>query len=559
MRGGGEGGGGGGGPEPLSSLRAFASSSSLHGISHIFAYGAVSLRRVLWSVFFLGSLGLLLLVCAERVAYFLTYPHVTKLDEVAAHNLTFPAITICNLNEFRFSKITRNDMYHVGELLALLNDRYEISNPQLAEPDVLAALRDKANFKNFKAKPFSMAEFYNRTGHDLADMLLQCSFRGANCTARNFTVQELRPGRLLPARRAPHPRHAAELPLPWPGLRPRELHRHLHPPGQVLHLQLGAAGHRAADHAAGRRGQRPGADAQHPAGGIPARLGGHRRDVLRGGGEGADPQPAGAPLHRPAGLRGGARLPDLRVLPAAAARARQLVYLPPPWGDCKATPIESDFFTNYSITACRLDCETRYLAENCNCRMVHMPGNANVCTPEQYKECADPALDFLVKKDSEYCACRTPCDMVRYGKELSMVKIPSKASARYLAKKFNKTEQYIADNVLVLDIFFEALNYEMIEQKKAYEVAGLLGDIGGQMGLFIGASLLTILEIFDYLYEVFRDKLLGFYKDKKRMRRSSSSTLSACHPLRSHADGVAFAPNVLPRHPALGALEEFAC
>lgn len=43
-----------------------------------------------------------------------------------------------------------------------------------------------------------------------------------------------------------------------------------------------------------------------------------RRDVLRGGGEGADPQPAGAPLHRPAGLRGGARLPDLRVLPAAA-------------------------------------------------------------------------------------------------------------------------------------------------------------------------------------------------------------------------------------------------
>lgn len=97
------------------------------------------------------------------------------------------------------------------------------------------------------------------------------------------------------------------------------------------------------------------------------------------------------------------------------ASARQLVYLPPPWGDCKATPIESDFFTNYSLTACRLDCETRYLAENCNCRMVHMPGergkgrglradpgpaltaafpagNANVCTPEQYKECADPAL-----------------------------------------------------------------------------------------------------------------------------------------------------------------------
>ena len=49
-----------------------------------------------------------------------------------------------------------------------------------------------------------------------------------------------------------------------------------------------------------------------------------------------------------------------------------------------------------------------------------------------------------MEKDNEYCVCEMPCNVTRYGKELSMVKIPSKASARYLAKKFNKTEQYIA-------------------------------------------------------------------------------------------------------------------
>uniref|UniRef100_A0A8C0GQ92 Uncharacterized protein n=1 Tax=Chelonoidis abingdonii TaxID=106734 RepID=A0A8C0GQ92_CHEAB len=152
------------GAERLSSLQVFANNSSLHGISHIFRHGSLSLRRVLWALFFLGSLGLLLLVCMERVNYFFTYPHVTKLDEVAAPNLTFPAITICNLNEFRFSRITRNDLYHVGQLLALLSDRYEIRSPHLAEPQLLAALRDKANFRNFKAKPFDMADFYNRTG-----------------------------------------------------------------------------------------------------------------------------------------------------------------------------------------------------------------------------------------------------------------------------------------------------------------------------------------------------------------------------------------------------------
>ncbi|KAM6918392.1 acid-sensing ion channel 1C isoform 5-T5 [Xenentodon cancila] len=373
-----------------SNLQAFANISTLHGMSHIFAYGHMTFRRFLWTLSFLGSLGLLMLVCMDRVSYYLEYPHVTKLDEVAATNLTFPAVTFCNLNEFRFSKITRNDLYHVGELLALLNNNYQIANPHLAEPEVLAALKDKANFQNFKPKLFNMTDFYNRTGHDIGDMLLQCTFRGEDCYPVNFTT---------------------------------------------------------------------------------------------------------------------------------------LQYLPPPWGDCKSTPIDSEFFSTYSITACRIDCETRYLLENCNCRMVHMPGTSTVCTPEQYKDCADPALDFLVEKDNEYCVCQTPCNMTRYGKELSMVKIPSKASAKYLAKKFNKTEQYIGENILVLDIFFEALNYEKIEQKKAYEIAGLLGDIGGQMGLFIGASVLTILEIFDYLYEVFKDKVLGYFIRKKRPQRCQSDNL----------------------------------
>uniref|UniRef100_A0A671VSW7 Acid-sensing (proton-gated) ion channel 2 n=1 Tax=Sparus aurata TaxID=8175 RepID=A0A671VSW7_SPAAU len=185
-----------------------------------------------------------------------------------------------------------------------------------------------------------------------------------------------------------------------------------------------------------------------------------------------------------------------------ATQEQRLTYLPPPWGECESKALESGFFQVYSVTACRIDCETRYIVENCNCRMVHMPGDASYCTPEQYKDCAEPALAKLSAVESSNCMCRTPCNMTRYNKELSMVKIPSKTSARYLQKKFNKSEKYITDNILVLDVFFEALNYETIEQKKAYEVAGLLGDIGGQMGLFIGASILTILELFDYAYEV---------------------------------------------------------
>lgn len=49
--------------------------------------------------------------------------------------------------------------------------------------------------------------------------------------------------------------------------------------------------------------------------------------------------------------------------------------------------MDSDFFDSYSITACRIDCETRYLVENCNCRMVHMPGQ----TPKLQTQSGGPS------------------------------------------------------------------------------------------------------------------------------------------------------------------------
>ncbi|XP_035238689.1 acid-sensing ion channel 1-like isoform X3 [Anguilla anguilla] len=508
-------------------IEVFAGVSTLHGISHIFSYERAFVKRCLWVAFFLGSLAFLVCVCIDRVQFYFEYPHVTKLDEVMAPMMMFPVVTFCNLNSFRFSQVTRNDLYHAGELLALLNRRYEIRDTHLVEESVLETLKVKADFHNFKPRPFNMREFYDRSGHSIREMLLSCRYRGSECSAEDFRVIFTRYGKCYSFNTGQDGRPL--LVTTKGGM------------GNGLELMLDIQ----QDEYLPVWGE---TDETSFEAGIKVQI--HSQDE--------------PPFIDQLGF---GVAPGFQTF--VSCQEQRLVYLPPPWGDCKVTPMDSEFFDSYSISACRIDCETRYLVENCNCRMVHMPGDAPHCTPEQYKECADPALDFLVEKDSDFCVCETPCNVTRYGKELSFVKIPSKASAKYLAKKFNKSEQYIGDNILVLDIFFEALNYETIEQKKAYEVAGLLGDIGGQMGLFIGASILTILELFDYLYEVIKFQLCRCSQKKhKNTNNNEQGAVLNLEPVQRHVSQTPcenlhppsmYPANMLPHQPVQGNFEDFTC
>lgn len=173
------------------SWQAFASTSTLHGLRFVFPYGRAGARRLLWAAALLACLGLLSLESAERLAYFFSYPHVTSVDAVASSSLVFPAVTICNLNAYRFSRLTSNDLYHAGELLALLDVHLAIPQPHLAEPDVLAFLEEKTNFTAYKPKAFSMKEFIDRVGHDLNEMMLSCKYQGQNCTHGDFKTVSL--------------------------------------------------------------------------------------------------------------------------------------------------------------------------------------------------------------------------------------------------------------------------------------------------------------------------------------------------------------------------------
>uniref|UniRef100_A0A8C4S7S1 Acid-sensing ion channel 4 n=1 Tax=Erpetoichthys calabaricus TaxID=27687 RepID=A0A8C4S7S1_ERPCA len=156
---------------PTKDLAGFANSCALHGINHIFVSGRLGIKQTLWALAFLVSLAFFLYQAAKCAIFYLEHPHVTALDEEASPEMVFPAVTICNINRFRFSALTDADIYHLANLTGLPpknKDGHKATDLVYPEPN--------------------MEDIFNRTGHQLEEMLMSCNFSGENCSAKDFSV-----------------------------------------------------------------------------------------------------------------------------------------------------------------------------------------------------------------------------------------------------------------------------------------------------------------------------------------------------------------------------------
>ena len=50
-----------------------------------------------------------------------------------------------------------------------------------------------------------------------------------------------------------------------------------------------------------------------------------------------------------------------------------------------------------------------------------------------------------------------------------------------------------------MDVFYNELNYVRVEQQETFPFLSLLSEVGGFMGLLLGASVLTVCELVDYI------------------------------------------------------------
>lgn len=183
----------------------FIRRTKVHGLKFIFSPNKSKFQQIIWILAFLLCISLFCTWSWNRIFYLMSYPVVTKIYMVWAHNMSFPAVTLCNKNVFRVSALTKDDLYHSGYWMDLMNPNHTLINRSLSilkeshRPGLLSLL----DFRNYAPPPdysVNTTEMMSRLGHQLEDMLLECKFRGETCTFRNFSTV-CRNGRMLCSRR----------------------------------------------------------------------------------------------------------------------------------------------------------------------------------------------------------------------------------------------------------------------------------------------------------------------------------------------------------------------
>ncbi|KAF7477271.1 acid-sensing ion channel 5 isoform X5 [Marmota monax] len=185
----------------------------------------------------------------------------------------------------------------------------------------------------------------------------------------------------------------------------------------------------------------------------------------------------------------------------------QTVHQEYPWGECKPN-IKLQNFRHYSTYGCLKECKAQLIEKQCGCLPFLLPGNGIECDLQKYYNCVSPMLDHIEFKGlctmgTHNSSCPVSCEETEYPATISYSSFPSQKALKYLSKKLNQSRDYIRENLVNIEINYSDLNYKITQQQKAVSVSELLADVGGQLGLFCGASMITIIEIIEYLFTNF--------------------------------------------------------
>lgn len=155
-------------------------------------------------------------------------------------------------------------------------------------------------------------------------------------------------------------------------------------------------------------------------------------------------------------------------------------------------------YSKYSLYLCEALCAANAIISRCKCfeyslPLSHRHRNATMCNEEQRNTCVSHILNVW-NHGRLICSkkCTLQCEEVQYNLEMTAQDYPSMKRREEMMKRTNEDPR---NNLMILQFYFREIDYDTIEDEVYYKFSNLIADIGGQLGLFNGFSILTVFEI----------------------------------------------------------------
>ena len=169
-----------------------------------------------------------------------------------------------------------------------------------------------------------------------------------------------------------------------------------------------------------------------------------------------------------------------------------------------------DMYT-YSLSACLVDSYFIDIAEKCGCidsSVLARPSSGQFAT---LPDCGvkDLCCSLKVFATAPTSSCPSACHYTSFPTTISYSSFPAEYATDYLSAMTNISRDHIRKNLLSVSVFFQDFTVEEQVTRRVYGLTALLSDIGGQLGLFLGASVVSILEFFVWVLDETKDRCVG--------------------------------------------------
>ncbi|XP_052719382.1 acid-sensing ion channel 4-like [Crassostrea angulata] len=135
----------------------------------------------------------------------------------------------------------------------------------------------------------------------------------------------------------------------------------------------------------------------------------------------------------------------------------------------------------YSMNACNQKCKADHTYQRCGCVPLG-------------------SIDTTFSSIPKPCYSPQPCQQTTYDVRVSYALFPSEETGSFMESRLGVSTEYIRENFKEVHIYFDKMKVHDVKQVPVYaSEKDTLSNIGGQMGLLLGASLLSLLEIFEFL------------------------------------------------------------